>query len=56
MRPGERQAQILDLVEREGEATVESLAAAFAVSAETIRRVLPQLAESGYLKSLVFRL
>lgn len=52
MRPGERQAQILDLVEREGEATVESLAAAFAVSAETIRRDLSQLAESGALQKV----
>ncbi len=43
MKPRQRQARILDVVAREGEATVEALSEAFDVSAETIRRDLAQL-------------
>ena len=47
MKPRSRQAGIVALVERDGEVTVEGLVAEFQVSAETIRRDLAQLAESG---------
>jgi DeoR family glycerol-3-phosphate regulon repressor len=52
MKPGERQTRILDLVARDGGATVEALAAGFGVSAETIRRDLAQLAETGALQKV----
>jgi DeoR/GlpR family transcriptional regulator of sugar metabolism len=52
MKPRQRQSRILDLVARDGEATVESLCAAFGVSAETIRRDLAQLATSGALQKV----
>lgn len=52
MKPRQRQTRILDLVGRDGEATVESLAAAFYVSAETIRRDLAHLATSGALQKV----
>lgn len=52
MKPKQRQNGILDVVARDGEATVESLAAVFAVSAETIRRDLAQLAQSGVLQKV----
>ena len=52
MKPRQRQARILDLVARDGEATVEALAAGFDVSAETIRRDLSQLAETGALQKV----
>lgn len=52
MKPRERQNQILAAVERGGEVTVEALALAFAVSAETIRRDLAHLAESGALQKV----
>lgn len=49
MKPRDRQNSILELVDQQGEVTVEELAARFAVSAETIRRDLAQLAASGVL-------
>jgi DeoR/GlpR family transcriptional regulator of sugar metabolism len=52
MKPRQRQTRILDVVARDGEATVESLAAVFEVSAETIRRDLAQLATSGGLQKV----
>jgi DeoR/GlpR family transcriptional regulator of sugar metabolism len=52
VKPKQRQNGILDVVARDGEATVEALAAAFAVSAETIRRDLAQLAQSGVLQKV----
>lgn len=47
MKPKQRQARVLDVIEREGEVTVDALAADFGVSAETVRRDLALLAENG---------
>lgn len=47
MKPHERQPQIEEIIRREGEASVEALAARFDVSSETIRRDLGNLAELG---------
>jgi DeoR family glycerol-3-phosphate regulon repressor len=47
LKPKQRQARVLDVIEREGEVTVDALAADFGVSAETVRRDLALLAESG---------
>ena len=52
MKPRQRQSRILDVVERDGEATVEALAVGFDVSAETIRRDLAMLAETGALQKV----
>lgn len=52
MKPADRQTQILTLVARDGEARVEDLAAEFGVSAETIRRDLAHLAETGALQKV----
>jgi DeoR/GlpR family transcriptional regulator of sugar metabolism len=52
MKPRQRQSRILDVVAREGEATVDALADEFEVSAETIRRDLAQLAMSGALQKV----
>lgn len=52
MKPRQRQTRILDLVARDGEATVDALAAVFDVSAETIRRDLAGLAETGQLQKV----
>jgi DeoR family glycerol-3-phosphate regulon repressor len=52
MKPQQRQSRILDVVAREGEMTVDALAEAFDVSAETIRRDLAQLAISGALQKV----
>ena len=52
MKPRQRQSRILDVVAREGGATVEALAVEFDVSAETIRRDLAQLAMSGALQKV----
>lgn len=49
MKPRRRQAGIIALVERDGEVTVDGLAAEFQVSPETIRRDLALLAETGAL-------
>jgi DeoR family glycerol-3-phosphate regulon repressor len=52
LKPKDRQREIVKLVDRQGEAGVDVLAAAFAVSAETIRRDLSQLAEAGALQKV----
>jgi DeoR family glycerol-3-phosphate regulon repressor len=52
VKPKQRQSKIIDLMARDGEATVEALAAAFDVSAETIRRDLAQLAADGALQKV----
>lgn len=49
MKPKERQARILEIVGRAGEASVETLAETFGVSVETIRRDLFDLASTGAL-------
>ncbi|WP_245263810.1 DeoR/GlpR family DNA-binding transcription regulator [Aminobacter sp. J41] len=49
VKPKSRQASIVALVERDGEVTVDGLAAEFRVSPETIRRDLATLAENGLL-------
>lgn len=46
----ERQQRILDLTEANGFVTIESLAEAFGVSAQTIRRDIIALAEAGRLQ------
>lgn len=52
LKPRQRQTRILDVVARDGEATVEALSAVFDVSAETIRRDLAALAETGQLQKV----
>jgi DeoR family glycerol-3-phosphate regulon repressor len=52
MKPHERQLQIADLIRHEGEVSVERLAVRFDVSAETIRRDLAQLAETGRVQKV----
>jgi DeoR family glycerol-3-phosphate regulon repressor len=52
VKPRDRQSAILDVIARAGEATVEALAAEFRVSAETIRRDLAHLAETGALQKV----
>jgi DeoR family transcriptional regulator, glycerol-3-phosphate regulon repressor len=52
MKPHERQPQIEAIIRREGEVSVEMLAARFDVSSETIRRDLGQLAESGRVQKV----
>lgn len=52
MKPKQRQSRILDVVARDGEATVDALALEFAVSAETIRRDLALLALNGSLQKV----
>lgn len=52
MRPKERQSKIVDVMARDGAATVDALAAAFDVSAETIRRDLAQLAADGAVQKV----
>ena len=52
MKPRQRQAQIADLVENKGEASVDYLAGVFAVSSETIRRDLSLLAETGVVQKV----
>lgn len=49
MKPEERQRRIVAMVAQQGQLSVEALVAQFDVSAETIRRDLAQLAESGAL-------
>jgi DeoR family glycerol-3-phosphate regulon repressor len=49
VKPRSRQVGIVALVERDGEVTVDGLAAEFQVSPETIRRDLALLAENGTL-------
>jgi DeoR/GlpR family transcriptional regulator of sugar metabolism len=52
VKPKQRQTRILDVVARDGEATVDGLAVVFDVSAETIRRDLALLAETGALQKV----
>lgn len=52
MKPHERQPQIEAIIRREGEVSVEMLAARFDVSAETIRRDLGLLAERGRVQKV----
>lgn len=52
MKPKERQAKIAEIVGRQGRMTVEALSAHFGVSAETIRRDLGELAESGAVQKI----
>jgi DeoR family glycerol-3-phosphate regulon repressor len=52
MKPKHRQSRILEVVARDGGATVEALASEFDVSAETIRRDLAYLAMSGALQKV----
>ncbi len=52
LRPALRQARILELVAKTGEASVERLATAFATSPETIRRDLTVLAEAEQLRKV----
>jgi DeoR family glycerol-3-phosphate regulon repressor len=52
MKPHERQPQIEAIIRREGEVSVEMLAARFDVSPETIRRDLSSLAERGRVQKV----
>lgn len=52
MKPKQRQARVLDVIEREGEVTVDTLAVDFGVSAETIRRDLAVLVEEGSVQKI----
>jgi DeoR family glycerol-3-phosphate regulon repressor len=52
MKPHERQPQIEAIIRREGEVSVEMLAAHFDVSSETIRRDLGSLAELGRVQKV----
>lgn len=52
LRPKDRRARISEIIERQGQATVEDLALAFEVSAETIRRDLSDLAEEGRVQKI----
>jgi DeoR family transcriptional regulator, glycerol-3-phosphate regulon repressor len=50
MTPSMRQAKIVELARQQGEVTVESLVAAFAVTPQTIRKDLNVLCDRGALK------
>lgn len=52
MKPRQRQALIAEIIWQRGEMSVDALAQHFDVSAETIRRDLGQLAESGTLRKV----
>lgn len=52
MKPKQRQVGILGVIAEAGEASVEALARRFDVSAETIRRDLAHLAETGALQKV----
>jgi DeoR family glycerol-3-phosphate regulon repressor len=52
MKPHERQLQIAEVIRQEGEVSVEALALRFEVSAETIRRDLTLLVESGRVQKV----
>jgi DeoR family glycerol-3-phosphate regulon repressor len=52
MKPKDRQTKILEIVARDGAASVETLAEAFDVSVETIRRDLSDLASTGALNKV----
>lgn len=52
MKPHERQPQIEAIIRRDGEVSVETLAARFDVSTETIRRDLGTLADLGRVEKI----
>ncbi len=52
LKPKERQQRIRDVIAETGEMSVEALARQFDVSAETIRRDLGRLAQSGALQKV----
>lgn len=52
MKPRDRQALIAEIIHERGEMSVDALATTFAVSLETIRRDLGQLAEFGRLQKV----
>jgi DeoR family glycerol-3-phosphate regulon repressor len=52
VKPKQRQAHVLDIIERKGEVTVDALAADFGVSPETIRRDLALLAGNGSVQKV----
>lgn len=52
MKPRDRQAKIAAIIGQEGQVSVDDLSVRFAVSAETIRRDLTQLAESGTVQKV----
>ncbi|RYH09639.1 DeoR/GlpR family DNA-binding transcription regulator [Tropicimonas sp. IMCC6043] len=52
MKPKDRQARILEIVARQGEVSVEALAAMFGMSLETARRDLQALASVGALQKI----
>lgn len=52
MTPRQRQARIAEIIWQEGQMSVDALAQRFAVSVETIRRDLGQLAEGGMLQKV----
>lgn len=52
MKPRDRQARIAAIIGQEGQMSVDDLAARFEVSAETIRRDLTRLAESGTIQKV----
>lgn len=52
MKPKDRQDQIAAQITREGETSVDTLAARFDVSAETIRRDLARLSEAGRIRKV----
>jgi DeoR family transcriptional regulator, glycerol-3-phosphate regulon repressor len=52
MKPHERQSQIEAIIRREGEVSVEMLAARFEVSAETVRRDLGALSDLGRVQKV----
>lgn len=52
MKPKVRRAEIAQIIGQQGEVSVDGLAARFGVSAETIRRDLARLAESGAVQKV----
>jgi DeoR family glycerol-3-phosphate regulon repressor len=52
VKPKARQARIVELIDRDGEVTVDALAESFRVSPETVRRDLALLAESGAVQKI----
>ncbi len=52
MKPKQRQSQIAAIIGRDGQVSVEQLAARFDVSTETIRRDLGLLAEAGVIQKV----
>lgn len=52
VRPAVRQARILEVLAKTGEAGVDALAEAFTTSAATIRRDLTALADAGFIRKI----